>query len=212
MSEVMTAPDPAVPVERKCKFEEVFDANFLELIRLVPRNPQVRALILKLAGKLPGPECETFEQIKEWVEIHCEPRVRSLLNRTGRRVPEEGISITVEFSETEYGRADYSVPRSGSAEFQINAGDLLDMVQEAIESGGGMDEVVGVIAGKIDDDAWNQCEPDLDNYGDYDYSEHESNDSADSESSYSRNDIRNAVLAYVRERHPELAEELEGTL
>lgn len=212
MSEVMTAPTPVVPVERKCKFEEVFDANFLELIRLVPRNSQVRALILKLAGRLPEPECETFEQLKDWVETHCEPRARPLLNRSGRRVPEEGISITVEFSETEYGRADYSVPRSGSAEFHIDAEDLLEMVQEAIESGGGMDEVVGVIAGKIDDDAWNQCEADLDTYGDYDYSEHESNDSADSESSYSRSDIRNAVLAFVRERHPELAEELEGTL
>jgi len=205
MSEAMTA---VVAVERKCKFEELFDAGFIELIRLVPRNPHVRALILKLAGKMPGPECETLEQIREWVETHCEKRARPLVNQTSRRVAEDGIAINVDFSETEYGRADYSVPRSGSEEFHVDADDLIEMVQGAIESGGGMDEVVELIAGKIDDDAWSQCEPDMDNYGDHNYSEHESNDSGDSSTDYSKTDIRNAVLAFVQQRHPELAAEL----
>ena len=64
------------------------------------------------------------------------------------------------------------------------------------------------IAQKIDDDAWNQCDPNLDDYGDYDYDEHDMNDSGDSETSYSKTEIRNRVLAFVRERHPELAAEL----
>jgi len=205
MSEVMTAP---IPVVRKCRIEDVFDANFIELIRLVPRNPFVRALILKLTGKMPGSEQETFEQIKDWVETNCDKRARPASVRRGRNNLEGGIAINVEFSETEYGRADYSVPRSGSEEFRIGSEDLMEMVQEAIEAGGGIDEVVDVVAGKIDDDAWNQCNPDLDNYGDYDYDEHEATDSGNSETSYSRNQIRNAVLAFVRERHPELAAEL----
>lgn len=205
MSEVMTAP---TPVERKCRIEDVFDGNFIELIRLVPRNPFVRALILKLAGKIPGPERETFEQVKDWVETNCDKRARPASVRRGRNNPDDGIAISVEFSETEYGRADYSVPRSGSEEFRIGAEDLMEMVQSAIDAGEGIDEVVEVIAGKIDDDAWNQCNPDLDNYGDYDYSEHDATDSGNSETSYSKNEIRNAVLAFVRERHPELAAEL----
>lgn len=205
MSEVMTAP---IPVERKCRIEDVFDANFIELIRLVPRNPFVRALILKLTGKMPGSEQETFEQIKEWVETSCAKRARPASVRRGRNNPEGGIAINVEFSETEYGRADYSVPRSGSEEFRLDAEDLMEMVQTAVDAGEGIDEVVEVIAEKIDDDAWNHCNPDLDNYGDYDYSEHEATDSGNSETSYSRNEIRNAVLAFVRERHPELAAEL----
>ena len=208
MSEVMTAPSPVVPAERACRIEDVFDAGFIELIGLAPRNPFVRALILKLTGKMPGPECGTFEQIKEWVETHCEKKSRPSSHRTGRRNSDDGISITVEFSDTEYGRATYSAPRTGCEEFRIGAEPLVGMVQEAIAAGGGMNEVVEVIAGKINDDAWTQCEPTMDTYGDYDYSDHDADDSGDSETSYSRDDIRRAVLAFVRERHPELAAEL----
>jgi hypothetical protein len=205
MSEVMTAPVPAV---RKCRIEDVFDANFLELLQLVPRNPLVRALILKLTGKLPGPEHETFEQLKDWVEATCDQRVRPTPLHRGRTNLEDGIAITVEFSETEYGRADYSVPRSGSEAFRVSAEDLMEMIQSAIDAGEGIDEVVDLIAGKIDDDAWSQCDPSLDNYGDYDYSEHDATDSGNCETSYSRNQIRDRVLAFVRQRHPELAAEL----
>jgi len=208
MSEVMTLPAPALPVERMCRIEEVFDQNFIELLALVPRNPYVRALILKLTGKMAEPECETFEQIKEWVETTCRKKARPAPCRTNRRAAEDGIAINVEFSETEYGRACYSVRRSGSAEFHISAEDLIEMVQTAIDEGEGIDEVVNRVAEKIDEDAWNRCEPDMDDYGDYDYSDQESNDFGDSETEFSRNEIRNSVLAFVRERHPELAAEL----
>ena len=208
MNGVTTLPNPVIPFERKCRIEEVFDQSFIELLALVPRNPYVRALILKLTKKMPGQECETFEQLKEWVEMTCEKRARTASNRATRRAADDSISISGEFSETEYGRANYSVPRSGSAEFCINTEDLIEMVQDAIADGEGLDEIVDRIAEKIDEDAWNQCEPDMDDYGDYDYDEHEGNDFGDSETSYSKNDIRNRVLAFVRERHPELAAEL----
>lgn len=206
MSEVMTLPGPVVSVGRRCKIEEVFDENFIELIGLVPRNPHVRALILKLTGKMPGPECGTFEQVREWVELTCEKRARPSPSRASRVA--DGIAISVEFSETEYGRANYSVHRSGRDAFHVGAEDLLEMVQTAIDDGEGIDEIVDRLAGKIDDDAWNQCDPNLDDCGDYDYTEHDANDSGDGETTYSRNEIRNAVLAFVRERHPELAAEL----
>lgn len=208
MSGVMTLPNPVIPVERKCRIEEVFDESFVALLRLVPRNPHVRALILKLTRKMPGPECETFEQLKEWVERTCEKRARPSQSRAARGAADDGISISVEFSETEYGRANYSVPRSGSEAFHVSAEDLLEMVQAAVDVGGGIDEVVERVAETIEDDAWNQCDPSMDDYGDYDYSEHDANDSGDSETSYSRTEIRNRVLAFVRERHPELAAEL----
>ena len=175
---------------------------------MVQQNPYVRALILKLTGKMPGPECETFEQIKVWVEANCEKKVRSLPSRNARPSLVGGISISVEFSETEYGRADYSVPRSGSEEFRVGPEDLVELVREAIEAGGGLDEVVETVAKKIDDEAWDQCDPGMDDYGDYNYCEHDSNDSSDRATDYSKNDIRNAVLRFVRERHPELAAEL----
>ncbi|MEQ2010127.1 MAG: hypothetical protein ABMA26_25370 [Limisphaerales bacterium] len=208
MSEVMTAPEPVAAVTRKCVFEEVFDANFIELIALAPRNPHVRALILKLTGKLPPPECATFAQLKDWVELNCEKRARPFASGAGQHSQEGGIVVNVDFSETEYGRANYSVRRHGSESFRIGAEDLMTMVRTAIDDGDGLDEVVEAVAGKIDDDAWSQCDPSMDDSGDHDYSEHEESETGDSTTECSRNDIRAAVLAFVRERHPELAAEL----
>ena len=208
MSEVMTAPEPVVPVARKCVFEEVFDANFIELIALAPRNPHVRALILKLTGKLPPPECATFAQLKDWVELNCEKRARPSPTQTGTHSREGGIVINVDFSETEYGRASYSVRRHGSESFRIGAEDLMEMVRTAIDDGDGLDEVVEAVASKIDEDAWGECDPSLDDSGDYDYSEHDVSDTGDSATECNKSEIRAAVLAFVRERHPELAAEL----
>jgi len=67
---------------------------------------------------------------------------------------------------------------------------------------------VDAVAERINDDAWNQCDPNLDNYGDYDYSEHDSGGTDNSEVEFSREHIRTAVLRFVQERHPELAAEL----
>jgi hypothetical protein len=204
MSEVMTL--PTTTVVDKLKIEEVFDQSFIELIKLVPANPYVRALILRLTGKMPEQDCATFEQVKEWVEANCKKRIRPGVNPL--TVPDDGISIRVEFSETEYGRANYSVPRSGTDQFQIGAEELVEIVQDAIDEGGGIDQIVETIAQKIDDDAWSQCEPSLDDCGDYDYTEHDSNDSGDSDATCSKAEIQNAVLLFLRDRHPELAAEL----
>ena len=88
------------------------------------------------------------------------------------------------------------------------APDLLELVETAIDNGQGIDGLVERIAEKIDEDAWSQCEPDLDSDGEYDYNNHEATGSEDGDTSYDKDDIRNAVLAFVRERHPELAAEL----
>src|SRR5579863_1443991 len=130
MSETLTP--PVAPVGCKCRIEEVFDPGFIELIRLVPLNPHVRALILKLTGKMPDSECVTFEQIKEWVETNCEKKARP--GQNGRRQPNDGIAVRVDFAETEYGRAAYSVRCSGSAEFRIGAGELSELIQNAVEA------------------------------------------------------------------------------
>ena len=202
MNDISTLPAPVVPSAPKCRIEEVFDSNFIELIRLTPKNPSVRALVLKLTGNMPPSECETSEQVKEWVETTCERR--KLPARGGG----PGISVSVEFSENQSGSAHYSVRRSGTDQFEIGADDLIEIVRAAINAGDGFDGIIGNIAARIDDDAWNQCDPQLDDYGDYDYTDHESRDSADSEIEFSRNQIRQSVLAFLRGRHPELAAEL----
>src|SRR5258706_10434243 len=117
MSAVMT--EPAVVTGRRCGIDEVFPSPFIDLIALAPKNPIVRGLILAQTRRMPGAECETFDQIKEWVETTCEKKVRPPNQPPVRAA--EGINIRVEFSETENGRAYYSVPRSGSDEFALDA-------------------------------------------------------------------------------------------
>lgn len=204
MSEVLTAP-PA----RKCLIGQLLGPPVLALLERVPRNPQVRALVLKLAGKLPPPECETFEQVRDWIETHCEPRKAAVPSRSAASQPVvEGIRLPVSFSDTEYGRADYSVRRHGSEEFHLAADDLMTMVQTAIADGDGLDAVVEAVAQKIQDDAWELCDPGMDDTGDYDYSNHDVSDTEDSETTFDRGDLRRLILAFLRERHPELAAEL----
>ncbi|KAF0179593.1 MAG: hypothetical protein FD161_1210 [Limisphaerales bacterium] len=206
MSAVLTPPALAA---RKCLIGQVLGPQMLALLERVPRNPQVRALVLKLAGKLPPPECETFEQVKEWIETHCEPRkVARSSPPAARRVVEEGIRLTVRFSDTEYGRADYSVRRHAREEFHLDADDLMELVRTAIENGDSLDEIVEAAARKIDDDAWELCDPSMDDTGDYDYSNHDVSDTQDCETTFDRGDLRRVILAFLRERHPELAAEL----
>jgi len=201
MNDTLTLPPP---VERKCGIEEVFEASFIELLKLVPANPYVRALILKFTGKLPPPECERVDALKDWVEFNCVKRIR----KTSAARQDDGISISVDFSEQEYGRANYSVERSGSDTFQVTADELMEIIREAIADGGAISAVVDAVAARIDDHAWDECDPNLDDYGDYEYSDHDSDGADNSEIKFSREHIRNAVLRFVQERHPELAAEL----
>ena len=206
MSDVLTA---AAPVARKCLIGQLLGPQVLALLERVPRNPRVRARVLKLAGKLPPPECETFAQVKEWIELHCEPRQVVTTARPARSARgEEGIRVSVSFSDTEYGRADYSVRRHAREQFHLGAEALMELVRVAINNGDGLDEIVAAAAEKIDEDAWELCDPSLTDDGDYEYSNHDVSDSEGSETAFDRGDLRRAILAFLRERHPELAAEL----
>ena len=199
--------EPAVAAARhRCDMNEVFASPFIELISLAPRNPVVRGLILAQTGRMPGMEHQTFEQIRDWVETTCEKKMRPKHQPPVRAA--EGIAVTVEFSETEHGRANYSVNRSGSDEFALDADELLQIVQDVIDDGEGIAELVEKIAEEIEDDAWNRCEPSLEDYGDNEYEGHEADDTSNVAVEFSRVQIRERLAAFLRERHPQLLEEL----
>ncbi len=203
MNALMTEPEPIV--ERKCRIDEVFSASLIELICLAPRNPFVRAIILAQTGKMPGEECDSLERITQWVETTCEkrsaPRPRE---QSGQNM---AIRLEIEFSETEYGRADYSVERAGCEDFDITQAELLEIVQEAIQEEGGMEQVMKSLIDKIDNEAWD-CSPDMDDNGEYSYSEHESSESGNRRIDYSKALLKERVLAYLRDNHHELAAQL----
>jgi hypothetical protein len=193
-------------VINRCKIDEVFASPFIELIGLAPRNPVVRGLILSQTGRLPEPERVTFEQIKEWVETTCQKKIRP--PNAPRSQAGDGFAVKVDFSETEHGRAHYSVGRSGSEDFALDADELLSLIHAAIDDEVGVEAVVDKIAELIDAEAWERCEPNLDDYGDYEYDDHDSNDAGNSAVEFSRTQVRDRLLVFLRERHPGLLEEL----
>jgi hypothetical protein len=199
MAAVLEAP----VIESRCPIEQVFTASFIELLTMAPRNPVVRSLILALTRKMPPSECRSFEQVKDWVENNCKKRLhKHSPNSDG------SISVTVEFSDKEYGRASYSVKRYGTEEFQLEADEILEMAQEAIESGRQLEGLIANVSTKIEECAWDRCDPALDDYGDYDYSDHDQDDTENSRVEFSKAQVRERVAAFLQEHHTDLWEEL----
>ena len=192
----------------RCKIEEVFAGPFIELIGLAPKNPVVRGLILHQTGKLPGAERQTFEAIKEWVELTCHPRAGAGHQAKASGLAEEAFAVKVEFSDTEYGRANYSVGRSATEEFRLAADEVLGIVREVIDDGYKLDKVVDRLAELIDAEAWERCDPSLDDSGDYEYDNHDSTDSENSNAEFSQTQVRERLVIFLRNRHPDLLEEL----
>jgi hypothetical protein len=48
----------------------------------------------------------------------------------------------------------------------------------------------------------------MDDYGDYDYGDHETDDTETRNIEFSRQELRQRLVAYLREHHPDLLEEL----
>jgi len=195
-------------VTNRCKIEEVFASPFIELIGLAPKNPVVRGLILSQTGKLPGPERQTFEAIKEWVELTCVPRAGAGHPAKASGLADAAFAVKVEFSDTEYGRANYSVGRSAEDEFVLAEDEVLDLVQAAIDHGNRLDKVVEQLAELIDAEAWDRCDPSLDDTGDYEYENHDLSDTDNSVVEFSKPQVRERLTLFLRTRHPELLEEL----
>ena len=75
---------------RKCLLEQVLPKTMIELLKMAPANEIARAHALaQLTVPLPN-ECQTFEQIREWVEANVDPTtVRPIVTEvpTERRMP-----------------------------------------------------------------------------------------------------------------------------
>jgi hypothetical protein len=201
MFAIMQAP----VVERRCLIEEVFTMNFIELLAMAPRNPIVRGLLLALTRKMPPPECQDYDQIKDWVELNCDRKLRP---QNALPAATEGIPISVDFSDTEYGRASYSVSRSGTEQFLLDEAELVDMVQGTLDADEGLDSLVESVARQIKESAWDRCDPSMQDSNDYDYMEHDRTDTENGTVEFSKAEIRERLVGFLREHHPDLLEEL----
>ena len=184
----------------------MFTKSFIELISMAPRNPVVRSLILALTRKMPPPDRQSFDEIKQWVETSCEKK--------GRRPADpaiasnEGISIPVQFSDREYGRANYTVNRYSDEEYRLTEEELLEVVEEVRDGGGSFDALVDRVVGRVKETAWDRCDPCMDDDGEYDYDEHDSTDTGHPSVTVGKPQLRELLTRFLQNQHPEIMEEL----
>lgn len=159
-----------------CHFESDLP-KLSPLLRLCPNNPTYRALLSQVVREIPPPEFTTYDQLKDWVESNYDPGqntpsvTRHVLAGMARPVQQEQalFDVDVDLSETEYGRCNYSVNRTGSTSSSYSMIDLARLIEE--EDCGSLDDLLRTVCDDATDDAW--ADADMEG-GDYTYDEHES--------------------------------------
>ena len=135
-------PPPAEPelpgIARKCKLEQAMSNTVIELLKVAPTNPVARAHALSQL-KIPIPdEHQTFEAIKEWVEMNITPKTGrgvpsqvypSVAGRAAR--PTEAFRIDAAVSERQSGTCRWVCNASGSGSVPIMVADLDSAVEDA---------------------------------------------------------------------------------
>jgi hypothetical protein len=118
--QIVSAPaEPELPgIARKCKLEQAMSNTVIELLKVAPTNPVARAHALSQL-KIPIPdEHQTFEAIKEWVEMNITPKAGrgvpsqvypSVAGRAAR--PTEAFRIDAAVSERQSGTCPLGVQR-----------------------------------------------------------------------------------------------------
>lgn len=205
---------------KKCEVTKVVPQAVIELLRVAPQNEVARAQVLaSVLQPLPS-EAQTFEQIVDWIEANIDPAVikppapayppaypthELLQGRTGPTAAYP-VRISVNCSDTEVGRCDYRVSRSGSATVEVCADDVLRMARLSDN----MDELLDELDTHIREDVeadW----PDMDWDEDFSTDNCDSSDTENRQQHHSRNALLSQVSAWLRQHHPDLYNTLTST-
>ena len=149
----------------KSKMEEHFAPSFVELIRLSPNNPIVRAQMMRILLKEPPKEIDGYEALKKWVEENFESKAKiaSIKYSTSN-----SIVFETEWSigDIESGRCDYSVSRTGSYTSSI----AMDAIETWIDDGKSVQDITDMIYDEVSENYDSLCME----YNNYDYDNEES--------------------------------------
>jgi hypothetical protein len=155
----VAAPKPLEPV-KKCNLKDALPASVIQMVESFPQNETVRSVVCAHL-KVPIPkECETFQQIQNWIEATIDPP------KSGQ--PNNYIIIPLSASSIECGRCEYSVSRSGNGNFKVTDSEMIAMLQEAEDC----DDLKAFLTDLINNKGGASL-VDMDDDGNYGYINHE---------------------------------------
>jgi hypothetical protein len=203
-----------VPVEKVvpdgkthiCKIEQMINESVIKLLQAAPKNPTVRAMTLQLLKK-PIPEsCQSFEEIKDWIEINFTPPFAF-----GEVKPVENRSFTIPATVRGVisGNARYALDASGEGRVPFTEAYVLERANAMIRSSKGLEALHTIIAIHAEEMAHEYIQMSSEG-GDYEYSNHNDRDSEPQGAEVNEAAARQALESFLETFHPELLNNLKS--
>ena len=198
------------PPRRRFEMEKYLNRTLVELAKVAPKNPTMRAHFQRIFNTPMPDSVEDYQQIKDWVEFSFDPPgpppklAYETLAGAPQRDQNAGIQVDVTLSERELGTCTYSHRRSVNCEVPIQS----SQIRELINDGRTIDEIVENLIGDARDMA-EEYDPGGGETGDMHYDNYESADSEDRETTVNPDQVRQALVNYISSQYgPEEAEEI----
>lgn len=169
--------------------------NIRELVALSPANPTIRSLLEQHVGIPLPPETLALGDIEQWVNRNWVPNKPAV---------EGQLRVILDYSRTEYGRANYSVNQTGQQNVYLDWAELADLAADADNWDAFVESVDALISEWSD-----SSDVEFVNDDNYEYEHHESNDSSNFDWSERGIPDRNReVVQYFQANFPDLYERL----
>lgn len=152
--------EKTVPVVRKSELKDFFGQNFIDLMMTSPNNTLVRGQIMKHTGQMPDPALDTFDKLKDWIEINI-AKPKSDLDKFkeslsgGRPTTARPVfELNLKIAETELGTCWYSVRRHSEFVEDTSIDDILDWIND----GAGASDILNNITSGVEENGGGDIE------------------------------------------------------
>lgn len=169
------------------------------LIKSAPKNETFRAKIMAHIGEMPPKDCETYQQIKDWIEFNFPKAPKPKAN-------DPLATLRVRFAHTESGHCAYSRSETHVAQVKITP-QMIDEILDNLDNECDFDDVAAEMSSKIQEVARENSQ----STGEEDSvitSNEVPDDSSDEDVDYDFGSVKSALRAYIRANYPERADEL----
>lgn len=165
--------------------EKVLSQTLVNLARSAPKNPILHGHLMCLFGRLPPPEVETYQQLRDWVETTnhqplCTPANRCYLSDQAKATNRgSGVvrnPIIFHVNATREVREDGHCSYSRTFNSSIRAGITQDYLIGLIEGGNSVADINHAILQMVESD-FDEYDPEDGDYGEDDYNNFEADDS-----------------------------------